>query len=856
VKFTYDRGRNLDKKVGCIREQISEEDKKIKNRLTQFSSNVTLCTAFISIDKIEDRSRRIEGVLDGIEHFLSAQQNNLTKDEIFTLKQELRKLRDTSFIRDGNSLCTIGKYDQKIAFKMGELEKLLDRAGQVWLENNPSPDEEETLESEAGERSYPTEGTQEKSSDTSEIDAPEINCMLPEEGAKFMDRIRANNLKAGSSPSSSTKTTEGTSSKASASKTETTQVSSERIPEKLTSESISSKIADYTQRPMDLKTMDNRLKEIHAFLGEVEKIVRENGLSKDEMLKLRQELQKLCDAQIMSMGPRRKYSINHGASSDIPICRSVASKAKDLEKLLKSRQHVAILEKISNYIDEETTTTPGEIHAFLGEVEKIVRENDLATVEISALKVELERLYGAGIVKVGDKHLSINQTWDASDGMKIDIDYCKLSIAKQLEFSTIFSKIDDYTQRPMPLKTMGDRLQEIGNFLGGVTKIVQQNDLSKDEMLKLKQGLRKLCGTPIIKCSNGDFPINEYDHDPHCLDIALKAESLEILLDAKACGQVGLEKNVPPEVKVLGKGQMNTVQLAHRKPGIDGREASGPIALKPCDHSKSADVLKTGAKAMKTIIGTATGSYRRNLATAGVQNMLCKIGTGMTIDVPRVIASVSAAEINGIPCIAMEMLEGKNINECINRGSIKQNEVPADGGQFICRETWTQIHDILTGQLDRHCANMMVTKNGPTAIDHDLSFPTKSARKFADSVPETLVAIFQNSNGLLWEGSTTGQSVDGISVRNYCMPPIIDRDMYNVIMAIDLDELKNMYQGCGLTRPEIDAAMARARGLKDAAQRLMGYGLVIEPGEWESSPLVQEWCNRLNSYAYRHVCNL
>jgi hypothetical protein len=72
-------------------------------------------------------------------------------------------------------------------------------------------------------------------------------------------------------------------------------------------------------------------------------------------------------------------------------------------------------------------------------------------------------------------------------------------------------------------------------------------------------------------------------------------------------------------------------------------------------------------------------------------------------------------------------------------------------------------------------------------------------------------------------------------------------------MAIDLPALETMYRECGLTRPEIGAAMARARGLQDAAQQLMADGRVIEPGESESSPLVQQWCNRLNSYALRHL---
>jgi hypothetical protein len=399
--------------------------------------------------------------------------------------------------------------------------------------------------------------------------------------------------------------------------------------------------------------------------------------------------------------------------------------------------------------------------------------------------------------------------------------------------ATIFSKIADYTQL-MPINDMNSHAPGICKFLSNTANFVRQNDLAKDEISDLKLMLRILCNVPIIECENGDFTINEYDRDPHCRTIALQAESLEILLDAKACGQVGLERNVPPPVKALGSGNFNTVQLAHRKPGIDGGEALEPIVLKPCDHSKSAEVLAKVVDQMENSIGPATGSYRRNLATAGVQDMLCEIGAKKSIAVPHVIATVSAAEMDGTPCIAMEMLEGQTLRKTVNAKSIELTN------EFMCRETWTQIHDILTGQIDRYGGNVILTKDGPVAIDHDLSFPTNPPRGIAGTVPLSLVAQF-------------GVAVDGISPRNYGMPPVIDREMHDVIMAIDLPALKNMYEECGLTKPEVDAAMARARGLKDAAQQLESVGRVIEPNTWASQfLLVSEHCNRQNFYAFRH----
>jgi hypothetical protein len=55
------------------------------------------------------------------------------------------------------------------------------------------------------------------------------------------------------------------------------------------------------------------------------------------------------------------------------------------------------------------------------------------------------------------------------------------------------------------------------------------------------------------------FSINECDYNLYCLSIALGAESLEKLPDARVCGQFGLDKNIPRLVKTLGNGVLNAV---------------------------------------------------------------------------------------------------------------------------------------------------------------------------------------------------------------------------------------------------------------------------------------------------------
>jgi hypothetical protein len=243
------------------------------------------------------------------------------------------------------------------------------------------------------------------------------------------------------------------------------------------------------------------------------------------------------------------------------------------------------------------------------------------------------------------------------------------------------------------------------------------------------------------------------------------------------------------------------------------------------------------------MIGRGSGSYGKNKATAKLQDMLVDIGRRERITVPRVVATVSAATMNGTPYIAMEALKGGTLGKAASQDSIRYTN------EFVRRETWMQLQDILTGQIDRHGNNVILTKDGPVAIDHDLSFPTNPPRDFAATVP-TEIAVAQQRQGKL-----VGRAVDGISRRNYCMPPVIDKEMYKVIMAIDLNDLENMYKECGLTRFEIRAAMSRAWALQSEAQRLMDQGRVIDPNRWAVVSTKKKGpCNGDNFYALRHYC--
>jgi hypothetical protein len=92
------------------------------------------------------------------------------------------------------------------------------------------------------------------------------------------------------------------------------------------------------------------------------------------------------------------------------------------------------------------------------------------------------------------------------------------------------------------------------------------------------------------------------------------------------------------------------------------------------------------------------------------------------IVIPHVTASVSAAGMNGISCIAMELLERKTLDHVARWGEMRCDN------EFICHETWIQLQSILTAQIDKHVGNALFTQYDPVIIDHDLSFPTNPLR--------------------------------------------------------------------------------------------------------------------------------
>ncbi|MDR2432473.1 MAG: hypothetical protein LBD34_01845 [Puniceicoccales bacterium] len=402
--------------------------------------------------------------------------------------------------------------------------------------------------------------------------------------------------------------------------------------------------------------------------------------------------------------------------------------------------------------------------------------------------------------------------------------------AKAEKIAMFATTLNEYISSGIKIRKLPSLASKINKNLKDILTFVQKNNLSLDEISTLRTALTDFSGKEeVIRLYPGhSSSIKASDHNQYCFNIALKVEAIEILLDAKEKGYVGLERNGSP--KPLGRGQYNVVQRAYTK-----KNKKGAVALKPCDRFKQKqDPAKFGNDSQSTqvFLGCTCGSYSRNKATSKVQDMFCAIGKAKRINVPRVVASVFAAEMDGVPCIAMKRLNGPTLWQAAKEETIKYDN------DFICQETWLQLQDILTGQIDRHANNVILTKNGPVAFDNDLSFLTSRGRTSAGVITKTLSSI---------------DGVGGVDLKNYCMPPVIDENMCEVIEAIELDKLENMYRKCGLTSLEIEPALARAQALKKKVEKLKQRGLVIKPNEWARSKKVRKHCNKNNFYALFHI---
>ncbi len=121
-----------------------------------------------------------------------------------------------------------------------------------------------------------------------------------------------------------------------------------------------------------------------------------------------------------------------------------------------------------------------------------------------------------------------------------------------------------------------------------------------------------------------------------------------------------------------------------------------------------------------------------------------------------------------------------------------------------------QLLDALTGQADRNVNNVFisVTDQGVTVtgIDHDLSFGEKAGKDVTDFSPKV---------GFGYTGQFTG------------LPPLLTRNTFDNLMAIDPAQYKLDLEESGLNDQQVSLAMTRFDKIIDHAIKLEGDGLIV-----------------------------
>ncbi|MDR0340156.1 MAG: hypothetical protein LBH53_01175 [Puniceicoccales bacterium] len=191
-----------------------------------------------------------------------------------------------------------------------------------------------------------------------------------------------------------------------------------------------------------------------------------------------------------------------------------------------------------------------------------------------------------------------------------------------------------------------------------------------------------------------------------------------------------------------------------------------------------------------------------NLAVGALCDLLATRGA------PPLVVRAIPAVVNGKVGLAMPIVPGKNLRRHPNNSAFWKSP------SFRRQEIWLQILDCIGGETDRYVRNVFWDEATETltAIDSDTSFP-----------------LSHRCPTIRWDPVTK----EGRPQR-YCIPPVIDTDIWTVIEGLSEEELRECLQEIGFFGEQIDAACARLKALKSHKF------CVITPDQWANDELLRE----------------
>ena len=270
--------------------------------------------------------------------------------------------------------------------------------------------------------------------------------------------------------------------------------------------------------------------------------------------------------------------------------------------------------------------------------------------------------------------------------------------------------------------------------------------------------------------------------------------------------------NLVDQPTKLGAGQFHTV-FAVKLEGSDGKSFDG--VFKPLGAER-----KGWAAQAMGIPKDDPQVAMRNLATLSYAK---KLGIDVIPDTRLAVLSTGP--------------ESKKLGLVMARASGTQ-AAGADPALFgradVCAElTKLQLLDHLTGQGDRHGGNYFIdAKSGRparvTGIDNDQCFGAKLTR------PDSIRYAKDRAH---------------VGFHGTSLPPVVDREMAAKITALTPGGISQML-GDKLTKPEVQAAIARHQGVTQHLAELSQQGRVISSSKWGRSS-VQKLLTPMNSYLAR-----